>query len=238
MRRAVVILTVLAAAGCSMLKRSHLRSGGGREEVFGYSVEGREIRGVILGEGQRCKLLFAVIHGDEPLGAPLLERLVEELQDRPELLSGRKVVVIPVVNPDGLRRNIRRNVRKVDLNRNFPARNFKPSTDHGPVGESEPETRALVKAIRQFNPSAILAVHAPLHCVNWDGPADDVARRMARSSGYPPKPSIGYPTPGSLGSYAGHDLRIPTVTLELPDGITAEKAWADLAEALEIFLRD
>ena len=93
-----------------------------------------------------------------------------------------------------------------------------------------------MKMIRQFRPSRVLAVHSPLFCMNYDGPAEDLATAMARASGYPLKASIGYPTPGSLGSYAGRDLRLPTITLELPGKITAEKAWEDLKEALVIFV--
>ena len=105
---------------------------------------------------------------------------------------------IPTLNPDGLARKSRYNSRGVDLNRNFPASNFKKSRRNGPFPSSEPETKALMKMIRQFRPSRILAVHSPLLCMNYDGPAKDRAAEMAKASGYPLKASIGYPTPGSL----------------------------------------
>ena len=145
-------------------------------------------------------------------------------------------MVIPVLNPDGLARKSRYNVRGVDLNRNFPASNFKKSRRNGSYPASEPETKALMKMIRQFRPTRVLAVHSPLLCVNYDGPADSLAAAMARARGYPLKPSLGYPTPGSLGSYAGIDLRLPTITLELPGKLSGEKAWADLKEALLVFV--
>ena len=236
MRAFPLCFLIAIATGCTTAG-SHNARQQGVEEIFGLSVEGRDIRGTVFGTSGPCSLLFAVIHGDEPLGKPLLERFMAELRARPELVRERRIIVIPVVNPDGLHRGTRRNVRNVDLNRNFPAKNFRASVAHGPYGESEPETKALTKVIRQFDPAKILAVHAPLDCVNYDGPAEDVARRMAESSGYPLKPSIGYPTPGSLGSYAGHDLRIPTITLELRDGITAQEAWNQLGEALLIFVK-
>ena len=41
------------------------------------------------------------------------------------------------------RRQQRRNPHGVDLNRNFPARNFTGREDHGRNALSEPESRAL-----------------------------------------------------------------------------------------------
>jgi len=236
---AIAIAASLAAslaAGCrSIARREGVNERG--EELLGHSFEGREIRATVLGSGGQSVLIFAVIHGDEPLGAPLVERFTAELRRRPDLLGGRRVVVIPVLNPDGLARGTRQNARGVDLNRNFAARNFSRSAERGPYPESEPESRILARAIRQFDPRRILAVHAPFHCVNWDGPAGDLARRMASSSGYELRPSIGYPTPGSLGSYAGHDLGLATITLELPGRATLDEVWRDLREALEIFVK-
>ena len=208
----------------------------GVEETFGYSVEGRPIVGRILGGGPRCAFLFGVIHGNEPLGGPLLDRFIELLQSRPALMAGWQLVVVPVANPDGLRYGTRRNANGVDLNRNFPASNFAASSRHGPHPESEPETQAIVRIIRQFRPERILSVHSPLDCVNWDGPAEDLALAFASQSGYRLQASIGYPTPGSLGSYAGRDLSIPTITLELPSRTTLEGAWARLESALTGFL--
>ena len=93
-----------------------------------------------------------------------------------------------------------------------------------------------MRVLRDFEPQRILAVHSPLHCINYDGPAERLARRMATASGYPLRASIGYPTTGSLGSYAGLDLAIPTITLELRGNTTADDEWRSLRRALEIFV--
>ena len=50
-----------------------------------------------------------------------------------------------------------------------------------------------------------------------------MAGAMAQASGFPLCRDIGYETTGSLGSYAGKDLNIPTVTLELGDNLTSEE---------------
>ena len=61
----------------------------------------------------------------------------------------------------------------------------------------------------------ILSVHAPLACV--DDPDDTPwGRWLARKTDLEHVADVGYPTPGSLGSWAP-DHGISVVTLELPD---------------------
>ncbi len=236
-RGAVSSILLLACVGCSFPGREETRRHG-RQEIFGHSHEGKAIRATILGDGPDTYLLLGVIHGNEPLGAPLLERFIERIEVDPELMTRKRLVVVPVVNPDGLAKKSRTNARGIDLNRNFPAKNWRPSPRHGKYPGSEPETRAVLKIMRQFRPTRILAIHSPLRCVNFDGPAADIARRMAAVTPYPLRPTIGYPTPGSLGNYAGNDLRTPTITLELAKNATVEQAWQDTYRALEAFVRD
>jgi len=204
--------------------------------VLGKSVEKRPITAVVLGSGDTTCLLFGVIHGNEPLGGALLDRLKDHLQHDPRRLQGKRVVIIPVLNPDGLARGTRTNARGVDLNRNFPAASWRPGPRHGEAPASEPETRALLAAMRRYRPVRILSIHSPLHCVNFDGPADDLAADMARTLRYPLRTSIGYATPGSLGGYAGEDLYIPTITLELAPRAREDEIWPRLAQAIEEFM--
>ena len=60
---------------------------------------------------------------------------------------------------------------------------------------------------------------------------------MARHNRYPVKASMGYPTPGSFGSWAGIDRGIPTVTLELPRDLSNAWVWRENAPALMTFIR-
>jgi len=55
---------------------------------------------------------------------------------------------------------------------------------------------------------------------------------MSGHNGYPPAATIGYPTPGSLGSYAGIDRQIPMITLELPRTLPGQAAWDNNRAAL------
>jgi protein MpaA len=129
-------------------------------------------------------------------------------------------VIVPVINPDGLAAGTKDNARGVDLNRNFAARSWRrehpPGYDPGARPESEPEAQALVHALEVHRPRVVVAVHQPLACVNWDGPAEALARAMSQACGLPPQASVGYPTPGSFGARYGVDLGLSVITLELP----------------------
>jgi protein MpaA len=78
---------------------------------------------------------------------------------------------------------------------------------------SEPETRTIERLISQYAPDRIVSIHQPFACIDYDGPAKELAKRMAEYSDLPVK-KLG-PMTGSLGSYAGLSLGIPIVTLEL-----------------------
>ena len=147
--------------------------------------------------------------------------------------------VVPVVNPDGFEAHRRENARGVDLNRNFPTMNWgdetlRPSDDPGPAEGSEPETRAILNLVRRERPLKIVSLHDPLRVNNYDGPnGEGLAQAMAVHNRYPVKGYIGYPTPGSFGTWAGAELSIPMVTLEVPRGDPAnlwrENRWALVA---------
>jgi protein MpaA len=185
--------------------------------ILGFSVEGRPIEAERLGPDGLTLLVFGAIHGDEPGSAELCVRFLERLSRRAPPVG---VVVAPVVNPDGLERNRKDNARGVDLNRNFPAANWQlahpPGYHSGAQPLSEPESAALAGLIDAVRPAALVAVHQPFRCVNWDGPARVLAARMSAASGFPMRESVGYPTPGSFGSCYGVDRGLPVVTLELP----------------------
>jgi predicted deacylase len=202
-------------------------------------VEGREIEAVEFGRGGRRVLLIGGIHGDEPEGQVLVERIASEFAADPKSAAKATVFIIRDLNPDGTTAGTRTNSRGVDLNRNFPATNWqatarRPEFNPGSRAGSEPETQTLLRVIDDFRPDRIIVMHAtrgkPM--VNYDGPAQSLAESMSRHSGYVVSDTIGYPTPGSLGSYAGKDLEIPIITLELPRGISAESAWAANRDAL------
>ena len=191
--------------------------------TYGKSVQGSPLEVAHLGTGPNRTLFFGVFHGDEPAGELVLERLIEYLIKTPTELQGQSVVVCPVVNPDGLKAETRVNARKVDINRNFPAKNWSGEDQGtrywgGPAPASEPETQAVIALLESYRPHKIVTLHAPLLNVNYDGPAGELAKRMSALNGYPVEPDIGYPTPGSFGNYIGRERKVPTITLEFPEG--------------------
>lgn len=183
------------------------------EEDVGRSVEGRPIRQIRLGTGDYVILMIATIHGNESAGTPLLERLSERLQQQPERLEGCTVVLLPLVNPDGVEGNTRLNAQGVDLNRNFPAENRQNSRRFGMKALSEPEATAIFQVVARWLPRHIVTLHEPLQCVDYDGPAAELAQLMSAHCPLPVK-KLGS-RPGSLGSFAGLTLDIPIITFEL-----------------------
>jgi protein MpaA len=194
--------------------------------VIGHSVGGRPIMSEIYGAGEATILIIATIHGNESVGTPLVQKLGEYLLANPEVLEGKRVIVVPVANPDGMEANRRANVRGVDLNRNFPAFNYTATRNHGTAPLSEPESQALHDLILNRNPKLIISIHQPLACIDYDGPADGVARAMSSNSRLPLK-KLGS-LAGSLGSFAGVSRKTPIVTVEFSrsaDSLSAQAMW-------------
>ena len=191
------------------------------------SVEGRPIRSWIYGtEATHTTLILGGIHGNEPAGPTLCDAMRDFLDRNPGVVEGRRVVVAPALNPDGLAANTRENARGVDLNRNFDTINREASDRFGSSPLSEPESRFVAQLIAQFAPAVIVSVHQPLACVDYDGPAAALAAAVARECGLPVEKLVdSKPYPGSLGSHAGVDRGIPIVTLELPSSDVMISAW-------------
>ncbi len=237
----VYICIILAAqAGCIGDGKLQEQAGSAGPPPVGHvravvatSVEGRPIESLTFGDGEDCILILATIHGDEDAGTPLLHEFAERLGRRPDLVQGRRIVLVPLANPDGMARQIRENVNGVDLNRNFPASNFQQSAQHGDDALSEPESRALYELIHRHRPRRIVSIHQPLSCIDFDGPGEALAKAMAARCDLPLKKLGG--RAGSLGSYAGLTLGIAIITFEMPPedkGLPGPALWERYGEAM------
>ena len=193
--------------------------------VYGKSLDGAPLTVYLPESGSAEIVVLAAIHGDESETTVVVS---EALRCLP---SGElRAAVILCGNPDGMLRGTRGNGRGVDLNRNFPTSNWKPDPVHyksrandardialspGAEPASEPETRALLSLLERLKPRAVVSLHSALACVDDSG-ASHLGRQLADRCALPFLTEIGYPTPGSMGTWAG-ERKLNLVTLELED---------------------
>lgn len=227
-------LAVVSGAGCSRVVKAteieHVPHPGYADvapeaarspEIIGFSHQGRPLVVEMFGCGPVRVYIIGGIHGDETEGRTDLHELRMALAESP--LTGELTVrILHDMNPDGTAMKTRGNAADVDLNRNWPARNFRPARNNetGLSPLSEVETAAAHADITKFDPALILVMHSirsgPF--VNFDGPASEPAAVFAGSAGWRVVPDMGYATPGSMGSYFGRDLGVPILTLEYKRG--------------------
>jgi murein peptide amidase A len=148
--------------------------------VLGQSVKGRDIVAHHLGEpgrpGVPTVVLMSTMHGNEPDTRHILFGLKD---GRP--VVGIDLWIVPTYNPDGLAAGRRKNAHGVDLNRNFPYKwkNLDGRYESGPKPASEPETKAVMRFLRDVRPDYILSFHQPLRGVDTDTKRPKWARRVA-----------------------------------------------------------
>jgi protein MpaA len=113
--------------------------------------------------------------------------------------------IIPLLNPDGLLQGSSRrtNANGVDLDRNFPV----SANDYNAI--SEPESRWLAEEIEQYQPDAIITIHAPHSGLDYKKSEKEQAK-----SGAQYQQSIAT-YPGSFNQYVGTEINIPILTVEL-----------------------
>ncbi|GHV12626.1 murein peptide amidase A [Fibrobacterales bacterium] len=174
---------------------------------------------------EKCNLLcIAGIHGEEPETTFLLSRVLRHFAE-----PLNNIAFVLCANPDGAALGTRGNANSVDLNRNFPTANWSAQTtlsratleseritelSSGTKPKSESETCALIELINDLNPKEILSIHSPLNCVESKHKTP-LAQFLTELSQSEHKTDIGYPTPGSLGTYLGENA-IHCITWELP----------------------
>ena len=173
--------------------------------------------------------------------------LIGSLPPKRGRVRERGILFIPCLNPDGMQNNTRTNANGVDLNRNFPTKNWGEDTSAagdnpqdyyaGKSPASEIETQFVIDIIEKYNPKLILTLHAPYKIVNFDGPAKKIAQKISDIIGYPVEESIGYPTPGSFGTYCGIERNIPTITLELDKKIPIEQLEQPVFKIFDMLAR-
>ncbi|WP_431222359.1 murein tripeptide amidase MpaA [Serratia sp. L9] len=177
-------------------------------------------------------LVIAGTHGDENAAVVTLSCALRSIA--PNQLRHH---VILAVNPDGCQLGLRSNANGVDLNRNFPAANWRSGDtvyrwnsaaeardvrlSTGGRPGSEPETQALCHLIHRLKPHWVVSFHEPLSCIE-DPDSTRLGVWLAHKFALPLVTSVGYETPGSFGSWCA-DLSLPCITAEFPP-ISADTA--------------
>lgn len=211
------------------------------------SPKGNPLVYLVFGKGRQTTLIFGGVHPDEVTPVHLSFRFARHLYHNPEIYEGKglKVVVAPLVNPDGFikKRVTRVNSRGIDVNRNFftldwyekslgswRRRGNRARYFPGFFPNTEVETIFQVEMIDTYKPSKILSIHAPLGFYDYDGPGDQVFLKGPRYKNVHKAKILLYKVaeksrnykvvdysfyPGSLGNFAGNERGIPTLTLEL-----------------------
>ena len=214
-------------------------------ETYGHSLLGAPLIWFPAAQPSAASgLIIAGTHGDENASVVTLSCALRTL--KPEL---RRHHVVLAVNPDGCQLGLRANASGVDLNRNFPAANWKPgetvyrwnsaATERDVVlstGErpgSECETQALCTLIHRLRPAWVVSFHDPLGCVE-DPRRSAFGEWLSGQFALPLVTSVGYETPGSFGSWCA-DMGLHCITLEFPP-VSADEASEKYLSAMTALL--
>jgi len=209
-------------------------------ETIGKSANNHNITGKLLKSAKKGKnaLLIGGVHGNETEGVRFMEDFVREfgLHNAVSPLSCN-IYLVPVFNPDGFLEFKRGNGNNVDLNRNMPTKDWSDQFSEqkyypGSRACSEPETEAMINLLVNFKPDFIISFHSWKPMININGPAMPFAEAMKKNMNMDIVEDIGYPTPGSLGTYAGWERKIPTITLEFERGLALESIYPNARQAV------
>lgn len=198
---------------------------------YGTSVRGRALTAYLFGASGPVTMFVGGIHGNEPSSTTLMRSWINQLEANPTRYAGKRILVVPAINPDGLAANTRANARGVNLNRNFPtdtwSRSIKDTDGTHPDGGgekplSEPEALALANLSKQYRPRLMLSFHAIGSLVVGDpgGYSEGYAAKYASTVGYKNSTSNGaadfnYDITGTYEDWTYRYAGIPSMVLEL-----------------------
>jgi N-acetylmuramoyl-L-alanine amidase len=210
-----ILLTALTVAG-GLAGAGAVSAAAPGEEVIGRSGQGRPIRAVRIGSPRaRVKVLVVgSVHGDEPAGRAVVDRLRRARPPR-----GTALWLIEDANPDGSAVGSRHNAAGVDLNRNFPYRwrHQDGVYESGPGPASEPETQAIQRFVERERPRITLWYHQAMRMVVKSTGDPALERLYSRRSGLPRRRLPRYH--GTAVSWQNTSFRGDTAfVVELPGG--------------------
>jgi protein MpaA len=189
---------------------------------FGRTQSGLPITGYRFGSTGPRVLILGGVHGDEIEGVWAGLGLLAEFSRSFDFKL--RLTLVPMFNLDGVLAKDRRNSNKVDLNRNLPSKDWtsEVATERyfpGVKANSESENKALVHFLDEEKPQMIFSLHSWKPMLNINGNCRPEAEIINEKTGYAIEETIGYPTPGCLGTYAGIERGMPTLTYEIERGL-------------------
>jgi hypothetical protein len=131
-------------------------------QVIGNSYEGRAIYSVTMGSGPTRVLAWSQMHGNEPTHTAVLLDLIDLLQRDPQkqicqdILNECTLLMVPMLNPDGAERYIRRTAQDIDMNRDA-------------LHLATPEGRLLRQLVEEFKPQFAFNLHNQQAGTSVDG---------------------------------------------------------------------
>ena len=151
--------------------------------VAGESVNKKSIRTISVGEGPLKILMWSQMHGNESTTTKAVVDLVNFLQSENEtadvILKNCKLLIVPILNPDGAENYTRANANAIDLNRDAKE-------------QTQPESKVLRKLFDEFKPDFCFNLHdqrtlfsagefAKPATVSFLSPSSDESRRLTPS---------------------------------------------------------
>lgn len=133
---------------------------------IGQSTNGQSIEVLATSESAKKPriLIMSGLHGDEIEGVILNSMILNHcFHSEADLL--RDLLFLPLANPDGFSLNQRWNVNKVDLNRNWPTKDWSPIITNpryppGPHAASEAETKILQEFLESSQIEFVIDLHS------------------------------------------------------------------------------
>lgn len=200
---------------------------------FGASAQGRVLNAYYFGSGATTVLYTGAIHGNEVSTKLLMDRWIDELEAKARSIpAGVRVVVVPMINPDGYARGTRTNAHNVDLNRNFATSDWQQDITTvnnqpfpgggGASAMSEPETKAIAALAQALRPKLILSYHSigGMVAANQAGNSNSLAAAYASRSGYSnitgqSDSAFEYSISGTADDWYAQALGVPSLLIEL-----------------------